>query len=55
VFPAEACETIGGEACDATMFPEAKLSQTQGSSKINARVIEEIDREYFDYESEPSR
>jgi len=55
VFPAEACDTIGGDACAASMFPEAKLSQPQESSKTSTRVIEEIDREYFDYDSEPNR
>ncbi|KAL3599363.1 hypothetical protein D5086_007281 [Populus alba] len=24
-FPPEACETIGGEACDVEMYPEVKL------------------------------
>ncbi|EXB62838.1 hypothetical protein L484_008688 [Morus notabilis] len=36
VFPAEACETIGGEACWAGMFPEAKLQQQAKSSRPTA-------------------
>ncbi|KAF8408485.1 hypothetical protein HHK36_007640 [Tetracentron sinense] len=33
VFPAEACETIGGEACDAEIYPEAKLNRGQKCHK----------------------
>ncbi|XP_015893906.3 light-regulated protein 1, chloroplastic [Ziziphus jujuba] len=47
VFPAEACETIGGEACWAGMFPEAKLEQQPQNSA--ARASEDIDREYLQY------
>ncbi|RWW07838.1 hypothetical protein BHE74_00024110 [Ensete ventricosum] len=37
----EACEILGGEACNARMFPEAKLAAAVAS--------EEIDREYLEY------
>ncbi|PON34369.1 Light regulated Lir [Trema orientale] len=48
VFPAEACETIGGEACLAGMFPEAKLEHKvrNGSSKT---ASESFEREYLEY------
>ena len=46
VFPAEACETLGGEACDAAMFPEVKPAPAQASAK---EAAEEVDREYLDY------
>ncbi|RZS09056.1 hypothetical protein BHM03_00040152 [Ensete ventricosum] len=41
VSPMEACEILGGEACNARMFPEAKLAAAVAS--------EEIDREYLEY------
>ncbi|XP_010249211.1 PREDICTED: light-regulated protein [Nelumbo nucifera] len=48
VFPAEACETIGGEACDVEMYPEVKLKPEARSGA--ARIISElIDREYLEY------
>ncbi|XP_072972704.1 light-regulated protein, chloroplastic [Typha angustifolia] len=48
VFPAEACETIGGEACSAEMFPEVKPVAEASSSR--ARVAsEQVDREYVEY------
>ncbi|KAF8408505.1 hypothetical protein HHK36_007661 [Tetracentron sinense] len=47
VFPAEACETIGGEACDAEIYPEAKL-KPEARSAIKA--AESVDREYFEYD-----
>ncbi|XP_062105329.1 light-regulated protein 1, chloroplastic [Humulus lupulus] len=50
VFPAEACDTIGGEACWEGMFPEAKLQQKQSGSP--APASESFDREYLEY-SEP--
>nr|BAG15859.1 CCR protein [Bruguiera gymnorhiza] len=30
VFPAEACETVGGEACLADAYPEVKLNPQPG-------------------------
>ncbi|KAF8020881.1 hypothetical protein BT93_G1325 [Corymbia citriodora subsp. variegata] len=48
VFPAEACETIGGEACLADTYPEAKLN---AEARFNAAVqaAEAIEREYLEY------
>lgn len=48
VFPAEACETIGGEACWAGMFPEAKLEPQPQNSSANT-ASEDVDREYVQY------
>lgn len=49
VFPAEACETIGGEACDVEMFPEVKPAAPD-SNITRARVgSEEVEREYVEY------
>lgn len=47
VFPAEACETIGGDACLADIYPEVKLKPEarNGSPVAN----ESIDREYLEY------
>ncbi|KAJ0101341.1 hypothetical protein Patl1_05406 [Pistacia atlantica] len=50
VFPAEACETIGGDACDAEMYPEVKPKPEIQSSKAKTSS-EPIDREYLDYSS----
>ncbi|CAD5193235.1 unnamed protein product [Musa acuminata subsp. malaccensis] len=47
VFPMEACEILGGEACNARMFPEAKLAAAAGSGGRPAS--EEIDRDYLEY------
>ncbi|KAK2666014.1 hypothetical protein Ddye_004588 [Dipteronia dyeriana] len=48
VFPAEACETIGGEACLADMYPEAKIKPEARNDA--ARIASEvIDREYLEY------
>ncbi|KAK1365581.1 light-regulated protein-like [Heracleum sosnowskyi] len=49
VFPAEACETIGGEACDVEMYPEAKLTPDLKSSQPQIVSEEMVDREYLDY------
>ena len=50
VFPAEACETIGGEACDVEMYPEVKPEpEAQGNKDKTAS--EQIDREYLEYNS----
>ncbi|KAG4912611.1 Light-regulated protein 1, chloroplastic [Glycine soja] len=47
VFPAEACETVGGEACMAEMYPEAKL---QPEAKTPRVVTENVEREYLEYD-----
>ncbi|XP_004145699.2 light-regulated protein, chloroplastic [Cucumis sativus] len=50
VFPAEACETIGGEACGwENMFPEVRLQQASLNNQNPVASSEEIDREYLDY------
>ncbi|XVF66720.1 hypothetical protein PTKIN_Ptkin10aG0060200 [Pterospermum kingtungense] len=50
VFPAEACEIIGGEACDVEMYPEVKL-KPQAQSTEPKTASEQIEREYLDYNS----
>lgn len=49
VFPAEACETVGGEACDVEMYPEVKLTQPESKSSQARTASEMVDREYLDY------
>lgn len=49
VFPAEACETIGGEACDAEMYPEVKL-EPGAKNTTPGTTSELVDREYMDYD-----
>ncbi|XP_068326282.1 light-regulated protein, chloroplastic-like [Pyrus communis] len=51
VFPAEACETVGGEACDAEMYPEVKLKPEEGRSNTARTVSEQLDRDYLEYDS----
>ncbi|EYU31873.1 hypothetical protein MIMGU_mgv1a016240mg [Erythranthe guttata] len=48
VFPAEACETVGGEACLADIGPEVKLEPAQPNIPKKT-ASEPIDREYLDY------
>lgn len=47
MFPAEACETIGGEACLADMYPEVKL---EPQSKNDTPRTENVEREYLEYD-----
>lgn len=50
VFPAEACETVGGDACSVEMYPEVKPTpEAERSPKRTAS--ENIDREYYEYDS----
>ncbi|GKV26022.1 hypothetical protein SLEP1_g35384 [Rubroshorea leprosula] len=52
VFPAEACDTIGGEACLAQMYPEVRLEESNNSSRSqrnNNIDAEPYDREYIEY------
>ncbi|XP_055813895.1 light-regulated protein, chloroplastic [Solanum dulcamara] len=50
VFPAEACETIGGEACDVEMYPETKpKSAVPPTATSNTASSESVDREYLVY------
>ncbi|KAK4392823.1 Light-regulated protein 1, chloroplastic [Sesamum angolense] len=46
VFPAEACETIGGDTCLADMYPEVKL---EAEAKKPKTASEAVEREYLDY------
>ncbi|OMO85545.1 Light regulated Lir1 [Corchorus capsularis] len=48
VFPAEACETVGGDACRADMYPEVRL-QPEARNVDSAAAAELIDREYLQY------
>lgn len=47
VFPAEACETIGGDACLAEMYPDIRLQPEARNER--ARALEATEREYFEY------
>uniref|UniRef100_A0A2P2KV38 Light-regulated protein n=1 Tax=Rhizophora mucronata TaxID=61149 RepID=A0A2P2KV38_RHIMU len=49
VFPAEACETIGGEACLADIYPEAKLKPEPGNKAARIAVDTTVDRDYLEY------
>ncbi|XP_051207096.1 light-regulated protein, chloroplastic [Lolium perenne] len=50
VFPMEACDLVGGEACDAAeMYPETKLGDS-ASAAAASRVPEEVEREYLSYD-----
>ncbi|MCD7453279.1 hypothetical protein HAX54_020358 [Datura stramonium] len=49
VFPAEACETIGGEACDVEMYPESKLKSAASTTNSPTTASESVDREYLPY------
>uniref|UniRef100_A0A0A9CND5 Light-induced protein 1-like n=1 Tax=Arundo donax TaxID=35708 RepID=A0A0A9CND5_ARUDO len=48
VFPMEACELVGGEACSVQMFPEIKLA-TAAAAEASRRG-EEVEREYLAYD-----
>ena len=50
VFPAEACETLGGDACDVEMYPEAKLNPGL-TDKRPQTASEQVEREYLEYNS----
>ncbi|KAJ9167516.1 hypothetical protein P3X46_022162 [Hevea brasiliensis] len=45
IFPAEACETIGGEACDVEIYPEVKLKSV--ATSITSTTTEQIDKQVF--------
>ena len=42
------CETVGGEACDAEMYPEVNIKQEvkYNTAKTSSEAVE---REYFEY------
>lgn len=48
MFPAEACETLGGEACLAEIYPEVKL-QPQSQARNDTPRTENVEREYLEY------
>ncbi|XP_030461720.1 light-regulated protein, chloroplastic-like [Syzygium oleosum] len=48
VFPAEACETIGGEACSADIYPEVKLNP-EAQINTEMQAAEAFEREYLEY------
>ncbi|KAK4597479.1 hypothetical protein RGQ29_015133 [Quercus rubra] len=48
VFPAEACETVGGEACDAEMYAEVKIKPETRSNRTRTSS-EAVERDYFKY------
>ncbi|TVT98153.1 hypothetical protein EJB05_32016 [Eragrostis curvula] len=48
VFPMEACELLGGEACSAQMYPEVKLEA--GVAAAASRRTEDVDRDYLAYD-----
>ncbi|KAL6984003.1 hypothetical protein U1Q18_017378, partial [Sarracenia purpurea var. burkii] len=48
VFPAEACETVGGAACDVEMYPEVKLNPDT-KNNTTRKATEMVDREYLEY------
>ncbi|KAL6627587.1 hypothetical protein ACP70R_031313 [Stipagrostis hirtigluma subsp. patula] len=47
VFPMEACELFGGEACSGQMFPEAKLAAATAEA---SRREEDVERDYLAYD-----
>lgn len=49
VFPMEACDLIGGEACHVQMYPEAKLSSSAAVA-VSRAAAEEVDRDYLSYD-----
>ncbi|XVF57699.1 hypothetical protein PTKIN_Ptkin07bG0002900 [Pterospermum kingtungense] len=48
VFPAEACETLGGDSCRADIYPEVKL-QPEARNESPGNATELVDREYLEY------
>ncbi|KAF0901182.1 hypothetical protein E2562_038191 [Oryza meyeriana var. granulata] len=50
VFPMEACDLIGGEACDAQMYPEAKIPSSSAAAAAASRAAEEVERDYLSYD-----
>ncbi|KVI11257.1 Light regulated Lir1 [Cynara cardunculus var. scolymus] len=50
IFLAEACETVGGIACDVEMFSETKLRE-EAKPKAKVTTSQAVDREYVEYNS----
>ncbi|KAL6850209.1 hypothetical protein ACP4OV_020837 [Aristida adscensionis] len=49
VFPMEACELLGGEACSGQMFPETRLADAAAAAAASRRE-EDVEREYLAYD-----
>ncbi|CAO2185218.1 unnamed protein product [Urochloa humidicola] len=49
VFPMEACELVGGDACIVQMYPEAKLAASVAAD-AETRRQEEVERDYLSYD-----
>nr|ACG41909.1 light-induced protein 1-like [Zea mays] len=47
VFPMEACDLLGGDACSAQMYPETKLASAAAAA---SRRVEEVERDYLSYD-----
>lgn len=46
----EACDVLGGEACNTKMFPEVKLAASDSNTASSAAAAsEEIERDYLEY------
>ncbi|GLJ45071.1 hypothetical protein SUGI_0948760 [Cryptomeria japonica] len=52
VFPAEACDTVGGESCEGKIGTEVQLKSESSSTQTSPQA-EGIDREYVEYNSIP--
>ncbi|XP_074564966.1 light-regulated protein, chloroplastic [Curcuma longa] len=50
VFPMEACDVLGGEACNTKMFPEVKLAASDSNTTGSTAASEEIERDYLEYD-----
>ncbi|CBI21280.3 hypothetical protein AAG906_023432 [Vitis piasezkii] len=48
VFPAEACDVIGGEACLADCYPEVRLKQ-EARNRAARTASEVTERDYYEY------
>lgn len=49
VFPAEACETIGGESCLADIYPEVRIESGTNGVDVAIKSEESVEREYLEY------
>lgn len=47
VFPMEACDLLGGDACNGPMFPEAKPASAAAAA---SRSVVGVDRDYLSYD-----
>ncbi|KAJ8752312.1 hypothetical protein K2173_003948 [Erythroxylum novogranatense] len=48
VFPAEACEVVGGDACQADIYPEVRLNP-DARNEASRVAAESFDRDYLEY------